>query len=65
MAELSPERIEHKHHRLLVKVRNAAVALANHGERHGDSVVVDAWVFDTLILRINRLMAFEEHYAES
>jgi hypothetical protein len=65
MAELSPARIEQKRIRLLTKVRDGAVDLANGADRHGDYVSVDTWAFDALIQRINRLMIFEDHYAES
>jgi len=65
MAELSPARIEQKRIRLVTKVRDGAVDLANSADRHGDYVAVDTWAFDALIQRINRLMAFEDHYAES
>jgi phosphoserine phosphatase len=65
MAELSPARIEQKRIRLLTKVRDGAVDLANGADRHGDYVAVDTWAFDALIQRINRLMAFEDHYAEA
>jgi hypothetical protein len=65
MAELSPARIEQKRIRLLMKVRDGAVDLANGADRHGDYVSVDTWAFDALIQRINRLMSFEDHYAEA
>jgi len=65
MAKLSAEQIEKKRIRLLTRVRDGAVDLANTADRHGDYVSVDTWAFDALIQRINRLMAFEDHYAAS
>lgn len=65
MAKLSAAQIAKKRIRLLTRVRDAAVDLANGADRHGDYVSVDTWAFDALIQRINRLILFENHYAES
>jgi len=63
MADTQTLRVEKKRSRLLTKVRNAVVDLANTADDHDDYVAVDTWAFKALITSINRLMDFEDELA--